>query len=125
MEEMQKYRKNKSNICDDLSRRSATPDSLMEVEGESSDEEGEITSQSSTVDDLPSVPPVLDSFSEADKLEADKAWVEYIAENNTVVVNSFQGEFKSTIICSECSRISVTFDPFMYLSLPWNDKSVL
>ncbi|ESP05048.1 hypothetical protein LOTGIDRAFT_109772, partial [Lottia gigantea] len=74
--------------------------------------------QLSTVDDIPSVPPVLESYSENDELEADKAWDDYITENNSVVVNSFQGQFKSTIVCSECSHISVTFEPFMYLSLP-------
>ena len=30
----------------------------------------------------------------------------------------FQGQYKSTLVCPECNKISVTFDPFMYLSLP-------
>lgn len=29
-----------------------------------------------------------------------------------------QGQYKSTLVCPVCSKISVTFDPFMYLSLP-------
>lgn len=29
-----------------------------------------------------------------------------------------QGQFKSTLVCPVCSKVSVTFDPFMYLSLP-------
>ena len=32
----------------------------------------------------------------------------------------FQGQYKSVITCPQekCGRISVTFDPFMYLSVP-------
>nr|AAN04210.1 Putative ubiquitin carboxyl terminal hydrolase [Oryza sativa Japonica Group] len=29
-----------------------------------------------------------------------------------------QGQYKSTLVCPDCKKISVTFDPFMYLSLP-------
>ncbi|EMS62402.1 Putative ubiquitin carboxyl-terminal hydrolase 11 [Triticum urartu] len=29
-----------------------------------------------------------------------------------------RGQYKSTLVCPECNKISVTFDPFMYLSLP-------
>ena len=29
-----------------------------------------------------------------------------------------QGQYKSTLTCPTCSKNSVTFDPFMYLSLP-------
>ena len=29
-----------------------------------------------------------------------------------------QGQYKSTLVCPICNKISVTFDPFMYLSLP-------
>lgn len=29
-----------------------------------------------------------------------------------------QGQYKSTLVCPVCGKISITFDPFMYLSLP-------
>ena len=29
-----------------------------------------------------------------------------------------QGQYKSTLVCPVCDKISITFDPFMYLSLP-------
>lgn len=29
-----------------------------------------------------------------------------------------QGQYKSTLVCPICRKVSVTFDPFMYLSLP-------
>jgi hypothetical protein len=31
---------------------------------------------------------------------------------------STQGQYKSTLVCPICKKVSVTFDPFMYLSLP-------
>jgi len=30
----------------------------------------------------------------------------------------WQGQYKSTLVCPVCAKVSVTFDPFMYLSLP-------
>jgi len=36
----------------------------------------------------------------------------------TVFGVSTQGQYKSTLVCPICKKVSVTFDPFMYLSLP-------
>ncbi|XP_013415343.1 uncharacterized protein LOC106177185 [Lingula anatina] len=49
---------------------------------------------------------------------AEKSWKEYLSQNKSVIVDTFQGQFKSTVICEECQHISVTFEPFMYLSVP-------
>jgi len=38
--------------------------------------------------------------------------------NDSFIVDWCQGQLKSTIVCPECDRVSITFDPFMYLSLP-------
>jgi len=35
-----------------------------------------------------------------------------------VILDLFHGLLKSTVVCPECNKISVTFDPFCYLSLP-------
>merc|ERR1719450_1726274 len=53
-----------------------------------------------------------------DAIEADRYWEKYLAKNNTVVAHSFQGQFKNTVICGECGHVSVSFEPFMYLSVP-------
>lgn len=34
-----------------------------------------------------------------------------------------QGQYKSTLVCPVCNKVSVTFDPFMYLSLPLQPTS--
>lgn len=38
--------------------------------------------------------------------------------NESVIVDLFHGQYKSTLVCAVCSKVSVTFDPFMTLSLP-------
>ncbi|KAF8316815.1 cysteine proteinase [Clavulina sp. PMI_390] len=45
-------------------------------------------------------------------------WKAYKKRNDSVVVDLFQGQYKSSIICPSCNHASITFDPFMYLSVP-------
>jgi hypothetical protein len=35
-----------------------------------------------------------------------------------VITDLFHGQFKSTVSCSKCPRVSVTFDPMMTMLLP-------
>ncbi|CAD5124901.1 DgyrCDS13151 [Dimorphilus gyrociliatus] len=52
-----------------------------------------------------------------DKVARD-SWKDYTKRNDSVVVDTFHGQLKSTLVCPKCSHVSVTFDPFCYLSLP-------
>ncbi|KAI9252990.1 hypothetical protein BDA99DRAFT_520573 [Phascolomyces articulosus] len=49
---------------------------------------------------------------------AEHSWSYHRARNDSIIVDLFQGQFKSRLECNECHKVSVTFDPFMYLSLP-------
>ncbi|KAI0666784.1 cysteine proteinase [Trametes maxima] len=49
---------------------------------------------------------------------ANTSWDGYMKRNDSVVVDLFQGQYQSTLVCPECSKVSITFDPFMYLTLP-------
>ncbi|KAI8098310.1 uncharacterized protein B0P05DRAFT_601403 [Gilbertella persicaria] len=49
---------------------------------------------------------------------AKRSWDYHKARNDSIIVDLFQGQFKSKLVCEECRNVSVTFDPFMYLSLP-------
>ncbi|XP_042504881.1 ubiquitin carboxyl-terminal hydrolase 9-like [Macadamia integrifolia] len=49
---------------------------------------------------------------------ANECWEYHQARNDSVIVDVCQGQYKSTLVCPVCSKVSVTFDPFMYLSLP-------
>jgi ubiquitin C-terminal hydrolase len=49
----------------------------------------------------------------------------YASSYQSVVVDLFQGQLRSMIHCPVCGHKSVTFDPFMFLSMPIpivNDK---
>lgn len=54
----------------------------------------------------------------ADEDIADELWRYHKARNDSVIVDICQGQYKSTLVCPVCDKISITFDPFMYLSLP-------
>lgn len=49
---------------------------------------------------------------------ADDAWAGHKKRNRSLIVETFQGQLKSTLVCPDCGKTSITFDPFMYLSLP-------
>ncbi|KAF8887293.1 hypothetical protein BD779DRAFT_1527312 [Infundibulicybe gibba] len=49
---------------------------------------------------------------------ARKSWEGYMMRNDSVIVDLFQGQYQSTLVCPECNKVSITFDPFMYLTLP-------
>ncbi|KAK2858834.1 hypothetical protein Q5P01_003454 [Channa striata] len=59
-----------------------------------------------------------DANGRPDKVVADEAWVNHIKRNDSIIVDIFHGLFKSTLVCPVCSKVSVTFDPFCYLTLP-------
>lgn len=66
-----------------------------------------------------------DSDGRPDTELAAAAWAAYRARNDSVIVDHFQGMYKSTLVCPRCDRSSVKFDPFMYLSLPLPHAKVL
>ena len=49
---------------------------------------------------------------------ADKVWDIYRKRNDSAVADLFGGLYKSTLVCPECGKVSITFDPFMDLTLP-------
>ncbi|XP_043374340.1 ubiquitin carboxyl-terminal hydrolase 4 isoform X4 [Dermochelys coriacea] len=52
------------------------------------------------------------------KVVAKEAWENHRLRNDSIIVDIFHGLFKSTLVCPKCSKVSVTFDPFCYLTLP-------
>ncbi|KAK6935626.1 Peptidase C19, ubiquitin carboxyl-terminal hydrolase [Dillenia turbinata] len=49
---------------------------------------------------------------------AEECWKNHKARNDSLIVDVCQGQYKSTLVCPVCNKISITFDPFMYLSIP-------
>ena len=57
---------------------------------------------------------------EPDAIAAKKAWELHLQREDSRVLENFMGQVKSRVQCpsDECGRVSTTFDPFMYLSVP-------
>lgn len=54
---------------------------------------------------------------------ARRQWADYRQRNDSVIVDLFQGQYRSTLVCPECGKVSIKFDPFMYLTLPLPNKT--
>ncbi|KAJ6008232.1 hypothetical protein N7540_012208 [Penicillium herquei] len=49
---------------------------------------------------------------------AVQCWDIYKARNDSVITDLFSGMYKSTLVCPECDKVSIMFDPFSHLTLP-------
>ncbi|KAI5838257.1 hypothetical protein DFP73DRAFT_575586 [Morchella snyderi] len=49
---------------------------------------------------------------------ASEHWGIYKKRNDSAVADLFGGLYQSTLVCPECYKVSITFDPFMDLTLP-------
>jgi ubiquitin carboxyl-terminal hydrolase 4/11/15 len=49
---------------------------------------------------------------------ANDAWNRHLYRNESIITDLFHGQFKSTVSCSKCPKISITFDPMMTMSIP-------
>ncbi|XWS66580.1 hypothetical protein CRYUN_Cryun05aG0211800 [Craigia yunnanensis] len=59
-----------------------------------------------------------DAEGHPDEEVADEYWRNHLARNDSIIVDVCQGQYRSTLVCPVCKKVSVTFDPFMYLTLP-------
>ncbi|KAK3839771.1 MAG: hypothetical protein J3R72DRAFT_370139 [Linnemannia gamsii] len=76
-------------------------------------------------------PGADDEGSEADEarmealpeIEASEiAWQRYQRRDSSIIVNIFQGQYKSRLCCGKCGKTSTTYNAFMYLTLPVKAK---
>lgn len=49
---------------------------------------------------------------------AAQAWCLHLQQHRSVVIDLCQGQLRSQVQCCECGCASITFDPFLFLSLP-------
>ncbi|XP_068239459.1 uncharacterized protein [Palaemon carinicauda] len=99
-----KIRLDEKNIQLELERHQV----LTERSGESS--------MSASSADVPSHPTV--SVSSLDQHQADKTWRSFVGDQKSAVVETFYGQFKSSLVCCTCGHTSVKYDPFGTLSVP-------
>lgn len=65
-----------------------------------------------------------DANGRPDEIVAKEAWDNHLQRNKSIIVDLFQGQLKSTVTCNVCNKVSIKFDPFMYLSVPIPNLSV-
>ncbi len=57
-------------------------------------------------------------INESDDEAAQRFWQFHKMRNDSIIVDLFHGQYKSTILCPNCKRVSTTYDPFTTVSLP-------
>eukprot|EP00475_Leptophrys_vorax_P011616 TRINITY_DN18175_c3_g1_i1.p1 TRINITY_DN18175_c3_g1~~TRINITY_DN18175_c3_g1_i1.p1 ORF type:complete len:919 (-),score=242.67 TRINITY_DN18175_c3_g1_i1:91-2454(-) len=60
----------------------------------------------------------VESKGRPDEEVAAEAWMTHKKRHDSIIVDNFQGLLKSRVVCPSCDTVSVTFDPFMFLSVP-------
>ncbi|EPY50105.1 ubiquitin carboxy terminal hydrolase Ubp12 [Schizosaccharomyces cryophilus OY26] len=65
-----------------------------------------------------SKPDLYELDEEKIRSTADECWRLHKLRNDSIIVDLFQGMYRSTLVCPECKTVSITFDPFMDLTLP-------
>jgi ubiquitin C-terminal hydrolase len=66
--------------------------------------------------------PVVEQTRGGDRSDlevATESWNNHLLRNNSVFTDKIQGQYKSTVVCPECRKVSITFDPYMSISLPF------
>lgn len=61
-----------------------------------------------------------DDSPKEDKEKSLEQWIGFLRRNQSLLVDLLYGQYKSTLHCpnTDCNNISVTFDPFLSLTLP-------
>ena len=62
----------------------------------------------------------VESNGRPDAVVVAESWSTYKIRNQSIIVDLFMGQLKSTVVCpdAQCGKVSITFDPFRYLTVP-------
>ena len=63
---------------------------------------------------------MIESHGENDLKASYDSWKNHLKRSQSIIVDLMHGQFKSTVRCPEldCNHLSITFEPFMMISLP-------
>eukprot|EP01018_Ginkgo_biloba_P013206 Gb_00769 [translate_table: standard] len=59
----------------------------------------------------------MDTDGRPDEVVANEKWAEFKALNDSIIVDLFHGQYRSKLVCQNCSCPSATFDAFRILTL--------
>lgn len=55
---------------------------------------------------------------------ANKFWENHLKRNNSVIVDLMHGQYRSEVECPDCFKVSLTFDPFLMVTLPIPEREL-
>lgn len=58
----------------------------------------------------------------SDEEVAGEFWNNHLKRNRSVIVDLMHGQYKSTLLCPQCGKVSITFDPFLTYTLQIPNK---
>jgi ubiquitin carboxyl-terminal hydrolase 4/11/15 len=70
----------------------------------------------------PYLPDTDPDLSKSDNVLSEESWERHQRRNRSVIVDLMHGQCKSKLVCPDCGRVSVTFDPFLSYSLQIPNK---
>ena len=51
-----------------------------------------------------------------------ESWIAHIKRNQSIITDLMTGQYKSRVTCPDCKKESITFDPFITVTLPIPQK---
>ena len=69
--------------------------------------------------------PVLESEGNDDDIASRESWKNHLKRNQSVIVDLMHGLYKSTVRCPDCDSVSVTFEPYLNISLPIPEVKII
>lgn len=60
----------------------------------------------------------LEADGRDDEVVAKQSWENHLKRNQSIIVDMMHGQYKSRVVCPDCGRSPITFDPFVNISLP-------
>jgi len=49
---------------------------------------------------------------------AKQSWIAHLKRNDSIIVDNFQAQYMSKLLCPRCEKTTVVFDPYMAISIP-------
>ena len=62
---------------------------------------------------------------ETDEQASNRFWKCYLLRENSIIVDLFHGQYKNKVLCPQCKKVSTTYEPFVFLSLPIPSEKII
>jgi ubiquitin carboxyl-terminal hydrolase 4/11 len=64
----------------------------------------------------------VESSGRSDSEVATESWLAHIRRNQSIITDLMTGQYKSKVTCPTCQKESITFDPFITVTLPISER---